>query len=104
MSLQFPVTRKMSWLALSIMAWSIIGVGSVLEDPSSMPVEKLILEDTTEALSKDASPAVRPAPLAPLGPGLSTIGLDFEMSRLFSDTNFIPPDTWETLARITLSN
>jgi uncharacterized repeat protein (TIGR01451 family) len=93
MSLQFPVTRKMSWLALSIMAWSIIGVGSVLEDPSSMPVEKLILEDTTEALSKDASPAVRPAPLAPLGPGLSTIGLDFEMSRLFSDTNFIPPDT-----------
>ncbi len=99
MSLQLLVTRKMSWYALSVIAWSIVGVGSVLADPSSMPVEdsmpveELILEDAIEALSKDASPVVRPAPLAPLEDGLSTIGLDFEMSRLYSGSNFIPPDT-----------
>jgi len=58
-----------------------------------MPVEDLILEDAIKALSVDASPVVRPAPLEALGTGRSTIGLDFEMSRLYSGTNFIPPDT-----------
>jgi len=92
MSLQFPVTRKMSSYALSIIAPLIVGMGSTLADPSSMPLKKSILDDTIEAVSEAAPQVVRPAPLA-LGPGLSTIGLDFEMSRLFSGSGFIPPDT-----------
>ena len=90
MKLHFLLTPKMPRYAVIVIASLIIGMGSALaEDPSSMPREKLDFAANVE----DAPKAMSPVPLGILGPGLSSIGLDFEMSRLFSDTNFIPPDT-----------
>lgn len=49
------------------------------------------LKDTLKPPHRDAG-RFGPA-LKVLGPGLSTIGLDFEMSRFGLDTGFLPPDT-----------
>jgi len=64
-------------------------MATALADPVSVPEKKQGLGVVAEK-STMASPAL-PAEL--FGPGLSTIGLDFEMSRLDDDTGYIPPDT-----------
>ena len=77
------------WQAVPVIALAAACTATALADPVSIPEEKqdlgVIAEKSTMA----------PAPLLPelFGPGLSTIGLDFEMSRLGVDTGFIPPDT-----------
>jgi uncharacterized repeat protein (TIGR01451 family) len=64
-------------------------MGSALADVSSQPEERHGLA----TIAEEPLQSMAPEPRGILGPGLSTIGLDFEMSRLDDDTGFIPPDT-----------
>jgi uncharacterized repeat protein (TIGR01451 family) len=77
------------WRALPYVALAAACMGTALADQDSMPTER---QDLGVVAEKSVEP-LAPAPPVILGPGLSTIGLDFEMSRLDDDTGFIPPDT-----------
>jgi len=77
------------WQTVPVIALTAACMATALADPVSIPEERQDLGVVAEK-SAMASPAL-PAQL--FGPGLSTIGLDFEMSRLDDDTGYIPPDT-----------
>ena len=49
----------MPWYALSVIAPLIVGMGSTLADPSSMPLKKSILDDTIEVVSEAAPQVVQ---------------------------------------------
>ncbi|HKJ17528.1 MAG TPA: DUF11 domain-containing protein [Xanthomonadales bacterium] len=65
----------------------------VYGEQSSMPEEKEGVAQRSDAgLSVGQTPPSGPIVRA-LGPGLSTLGLDFQMSQFGVDTTFSPPDT-----------
>jgi len=76
------------WRAVPVIALTIACTAPALAQLDSVPVEKDI-----GAIAENSARSLAPLPRGVLGPGLSTIGLDFEMSRLDDDTGYIPPDT-----------
>jgi len=77
------------WRAVPVIALSAACMATALADQDSMPIERYDFGVTAEKSAQ--APAPQPRRL--YESGLSTIGLDFEMSRLDDDTGFIPPDT-----------
>ena len=89
MKIDFTLTPRRLWRIGPVIALTAACMGSALADLSSQPQEKHGLE----TIAEEPARALAPEPRGIFGPGLSTIGLDFEMSRLDDDTGFIPPDT-----------
>ena len=89
MKIDFTLTPRRLWRIGPVIALTAACMGSALADVSSQPEERHGLATTAE----EPAQIMAPEPRGILGPDLSTIGLDFEMSRLDDDTGFIPPDT-----------
>jgi len=62
-------------------------------DENSVPGQKQGPPTPVYQSSVQSEPLLVPQPQIALGSGLSSIGLDFEMSRFGVDTTFTPPDT-----------
>jgi len=85
--------RGVSSLTAAAIAAMFIAAAPALSDESSMPEQIHDIDrHGGEAVADQSSPDPGDV-IQVLGPGLSTLGLDFQMSQLFGDTGFIPPDT-----------
>jgi hypothetical protein len=87
MKIDFTLTPRRLWRIGSVIALTAACMGSALADVSSQPEERHGLA----TIAEEPLQSMAPEPRGILGPGLSTIGLDFEMRS--SGRAFPPSDS-----------